>query len=106
MTEQRSEDIARFLAGLEADGYLSDPAWKQAFGAVPRHVFLPAFFLPLPDGRWQAIDASHPDYWANVYADTTLTTQLDGTASPDPDGGPLAGTGTSSSTQPGLMASM
>ncbi|ROT32391.1 ATP-grasp peptide maturase system methyltransferase [Micromonospora sp. HM5-17] len=106
MTEQRAEDIARFLAGLEADGYLSDPAWKQAFGAVPRHVFLPAFFLPLPDGRWQAIDASHPDYWANVYADTTLTTQLDGTVSPDPDSGPLSGTGTCSSTQPGLMALM
>lgn len=106
MSDQRSEDIAGFLSGLEADGYLSDPAWKQAFGAVPRHVFLPAFFLLLPDGRWQAIDANHRDYWRMVYADTTLTTQLDGTIGPDPRGGPLAGTGTSSSTQPGLMALM
>lgn len=106
MVDQRSEDIARFLAGLEAGGYLSDPAWRQALGEVPRHVFLPAFFLSLPDGRWQAIDASHPDYWGRVYADTTLTTQLDGMIGPDPDGGPQVGTGTSSSTQPGLMALM
>ncbi|MEH1130352.1 hypothetical protein [Micromonospora sp. CPCC 206061] len=106
MTDERSEDIARFVAGLEHDGHLSDPAWKKAFGEVPRHVFLPSFFLPLPDGRWQAIDAPHPDYWARVYADTTLTTQLDDTLGPDPDCGPLPGTGTSSSTQPGLMALM
>ncbi|WP_431726937.1 ATP-grasp peptide maturase system methyltransferase [Verrucosispora sp. TAA-831] len=106
MTEQLSGHIPRFLSGLEADGYLSDPLWSEAFGEVPRHVFLPAFFLPLPDGRWQAIDAAHPDYWRMVYADTTLTTQLDGMVSPDPAGGPLAGTGTSSSTQPGLMALM
>jgi protein-L-isoaspartate(D-aspartate) O-methyltransferase len=106
MTDERSEDIARFVAGLEADGYLSDPLWKKAFGEVPRHLFLPTFFLSQPDGRWQAIDASHPDYWGRVYADATLTTQLDATISPDPDGGPVAGTGTSSSTQPGLMALM
>jgi methyltransferase of ATP-grasp peptide maturase system len=106
VTDERSVDVARFLAGLEADGYLSDPLWKKAFGEVPRHVFLPRFFLPLPDGRWQAIDASHPEYWGQVYADTTLTTQLDGMISPDPDSGPRAGTGTSSSTQPGLMALM
>ena len=106
MSDELSEHMARFLDGLEADGYLSDPLWKKAFGEVPRHLFLPAFFVSLPDGRWQAIDASHPDYWGKVYADTTLTTQLDGTIGPDPDGGPLSGTGTSSSTQPGLMALM
>ncbi|WP_050563441.1 ATP-grasp peptide maturase system methyltransferase [Salinispora mooreana] len=106
MTEELSDYIAQFLAGLEADGHLSDPLWKQAFGAVPRHVFLPSFFLSLPDGRWQAIDTTHPAYWRMVYSNTTLTTQLDGAVGPDPDDGTLSGTPTSSSTQPGLMALM
>ncbi|WP_025620610.1 ATP-grasp peptide maturase system methyltransferase [Salinispora cortesiana] len=106
MTEELSDYIAQFLAGLKADGYLSDPLWKKAFGAVPRHVFLPSFFLSLPDGRWQAIDTTHPAYWRMVYSNTTLTTQLDGAVGPDPDDGTLSGTPTSSSTQPGLMALM
>ena len=41
-----------------------------------------------------------------VYADTTLTTQLDGAVEPDPAAGPVSGIGTSSSTQPSLMAAM
>ncbi len=106
MTDERTDDIARFVAELEAGGVLSDAAWREAFTKVPRHVFLPAFFTSLPDGRWQAMDQSHPDYWRLVYADTTLTTQLDATIHPDPSVGPVAGTGTSSSTQPGLMAAM
>lgn len=106
MTDEYSGGITRFVAGLEADGYLPDPGWKEAFGTVPRHVFSPVFFTSLPDGRWQAIDAAHPDYSRLVYADTTLTTQLDGAVEPDPTAGPVAGIGTSSSTQPGLMALM
>jgi len=106
MTDVHLDGIARFVAGLHADGYLGDPVWREVFGRVPRHVFLPRLFVPLPDGQWQAIDAAHPDYWRLVYSDTTLTTQLDGTVEPDPTTGPVAGTGTSSSTQPGLMAAM
>ena len=100
-------DNARSLVDeLQADGYLTDPHWRQAFAETPRHLFLPAFFRALPDGRWQAVDADFPDYWATVYADTTLTTQLDGGISPDPSAGPLTGEGTSGSTQPSLMALM
>lgn len=47
-----------------------------------------------------------PDYFRLIYADTTLTTQLDGSTDPDPAAGPVSGVGTSSSTQPGLMAYM
>lgn len=106
MNEEKLDGIAQFVSVLRAGGVLSDPAWRKAFTEVPRHLFLPAFFLPLPDGRWKAIDSSHLDYWRMVYADTTLTTQLDGSISPQPRTDAVAGTGTSSSTQPGLMAAM
>lgn len=106
MTDDWSGYLARFVDELAADGDLPDPAWRRAFAEVPRHLFLPRYFVPLPDGRWQGIDATHPAYRSMVYADTTLTTQLDGAIEPDPAAGPVAGTGTSSSTQPSLMAAM
>ncbi|XVU24252.1 ATP-grasp peptide maturase system methyltransferase [Actinoplanes sp. CA-054009] len=106
MTARWSSDIHRFVKDLEADGYLNDPAWRQAFTDVPRHLFLPEFFKPLPDGRWQGVDDTDPDYARLVYSDSTLTTQLDEQVRPDPAAGPVAGVGTSSSTQPSLMAYM
>lgn len=106
MADKHIGRIARYVAKLAAEGYLPDPAWREAFTTVPRHVFLPTLFLPLEDGRWQPIDATWPQYWRLVYADSTLTTQLDGTLSPNPSVGPVAGTATSSSTQPSLMALM
>lgn len=105
-----SSDIAAaraaFVVDLDAAGHLPDPAWRDAFTSMPRHVFLPRFFLPTPEGRWQAIDRRHADYLPQIYADTTLTTQLDGKTDPIPERGPAAGVGTSSSTQPSLMAYM
>src|SRR5262249_10118158 len=106
MSDSLAQHRARFVADLSAAGYLADPHWRKAFAEVPRHHFLPRFFMALPDGRWQAVDASHPDYLGLVYTDTTLATQLDARADPDPSAGPVSGVGTSSSTQPGLMAYM
>lgn len=106
MSDRDSAAIEQFVTGLKADGYLTDEALERAFGSVDRGAFLPMFFTSLPDGTWQAIDTTHPDYARLVYADTTLTTQLDGTVAPDPAGPPVSGIGTSSSTQPGLMAAM
>jgi protein-L-isoaspartate O-methyltransferase len=96
----------RLATHLADEGHLPDPVWQAAFAQVPRHLFVPRFFLPTPDGRWQPVDAGHPDYLGSVYADTTLTTQLDGAIDPMPGRGPVAGVGTSSSTQPSLMAFM
>jgi protein-L-isoaspartate(D-aspartate) O-methyltransferase len=106
MTEDFSEARRQYVADLDAAGSLPDPKWYDVFAQVQRHRFLPRFFLPTPDGRWQAIDATHPDYTAQVYSDTTLTTQLDGSVDPKPDAGPVNGVSTSSSTQPSLMAYM
>lgn len=106
MTETWTEERRRFVEDLAGDGYLPDVPWQRAFGDVPRHAFLPRFFKALPDGRWQPTDDTDPDYPALVYADTTLTTQLDGQTTPEQADGPISGTATSSSTQPSLMALM
>ncbi|WP_411105552.1 methyltransferase domain-containing protein [Streptomyces sp. cmx-4-9] len=84
---------------LAAAGALDDPAWRAAFAAVPRHVFVPYF--------WTGRGAGHERLWAEdpdpeqrarwlrgVYTDAPLATRLR-------DGELL-----SSSSQPSLMARM
>ncbi|GAA2327900.1 ATP-grasp peptide maturase system methyltransferase [Streptomyces violaceusniger] len=71
---------------LATDGILADPAWYQAVEAVPRHRFVPGFYLPADerDGRgmtvWEPVTAEL-DYgrWLTAaYSDSTLITQFDG----------------------------
>lgn len=97
-----------YVADVEATGALRSPAWAAALRAVPRHLFVPRFFLPTGDGRWQRVDADDPDWGGWVYQDQPLTTQLDGddTAWQRAASGAVAGAGTCSSTQPSLMARM
>ncbi|WCD86515.1 Protein-L-isoaspartate O-methyltransferase [Streptomyces xanthophaeus] len=84
---------------LTAAGALDDPAWRAAFAAVPRHVFVPYF--------WTGRGAGHERLWGDdpdpvqrarwlrgVYTDAPLATRLR-------DGELL-----SSSSQPSLMAKM
>jgi methyltransferase of ATP-grasp peptide maturase system len=88
-------------------GHLKSAAWRRAFERVPRHVFVPRFFIDREhDGRYESMDggnpAQHAEWLAAVYLDDTLVTQLDGkNGTPDPGSRP-----TSSSTTPGLMALM
>lgn len=85
---------------LAAEGHLSDPHWRNAFAAVPRHLLVPCF---LRDDN-TVVDSANPvdyDEWlVTVYSDTSLTTQtrrVPGTDLSWP---------TSSSTRPSLMAHM
>ncbi|MET9696213.1 methyltransferase domain-containing protein [Streptomyces sp. NPDC006529] len=84
---------------LVAAGALPDPAWRAAFDAVPRHVFVPYF--------WTGRGAGHERLWAEdpdperrarwlrgVYTDAPLATRL------------RDGELVSSSSQPSLMARM
>jgi methyltransferase of ATP-grasp peptide maturase system len=72
--------------GLAADGVLADPAWRRAVEAVPRHRFVPGFYLPADERDGQGLTVWEPvtaelDYgrWlAAAYSDTTLITQFDG----------------------------
>ncbi|WP_449195314.1 methyltransferase domain-containing protein [Streptomyces sp. NRAIS3] len=77
-------------AALAEKGDLTDPAWRKVFERVPRHAFVPEFWLG-PDRRLTVADA---DWLSNVYTDDVLVTQM------------TDGTATSSSTAPGLMLAM
>ncbi|MFD8002975.1 ATP-grasp peptide maturase system methyltransferase [Streptomyces mirabilis] len=106
------EAMAKTLA---ADGVLADPAWRQAVEVVPRHRFVPGFYLPADERDGQGLTVWEPvtaelDYgrWlAAAYSDTTLITQFDGD---EPDWkAPVVrhgGAPTSSSTLPSLVVRM
>jgi protein-L-isoaspartate(D-aspartate) O-methyltransferase len=94
-------DLAARLADqIAAQGHLSDPAWRDAFTAVPRHGFVPRFLRD--DGTVvDGADAGDRDEWlAAVYSDTSLTTQTMRAPGADTEWP------TSSSTRPSLMAHM
>ncbi|MEV0186503.1 ATP-grasp peptide maturase system methyltransferase [Streptomyces sp. NPDC050625] len=100
---------------LAADGALADPAWRAAVATVPRHRFVPGFYLASDQRDAQGLTVWEPvtaelDYgrWlAAAYSDTTLITQFDGD---EPDWkAPTArhgGAPTSSSTLPSLVVRM
>ncbi|MEU3273865.1 ATP-grasp peptide maturase system methyltransferase [Saccharomonospora sp. NPDC006951] len=98
----------RLVARLRRDGVLTDPLWAEAFRRVPRHAFLPRFFLP--DGqRWVAVEEGDEGWLDACYSDIVLVTQLDD----DPgrwltarEEGPVTGVPTCSSSMPGIMAVM
>ncbi|MFF7725262.1 ATP-grasp peptide maturase system methyltransferase [Streptomyces sp. NPDC008001] len=111
-------DAARLRAAmaqaLAEDGVLVDPLWRRAVERVPRHRFVPGFYLPGERDaqgmtEWEPVTAeTDPGRWlAAAYSDTTLITQFDG-AEPDWKA-PAArhgGAPTSSSTLPSLVVRM
>ncbi|RYJ24051.1 protein-L-isoaspartate O-methyltransferase [Streptomyces sp. L-9-10] len=104
--------LARTLA---EEGALADPAWRDAVATVPRHRFVPGFYLPADQPGDHGLTVWEPvtrklDYgrWlAAAYSDTTLITQFDGDE-PDWEGPAIrrGGAPTSSSTLPSLVVRM
>ncbi|MFD4634817.1 ATP-grasp peptide maturase system methyltransferase [Streptomyces sp. NPDC058284] len=100
---------------LADDGVLADPGWRQAVETVPRHAFVPGFYLPADERDqqgltvWEAVTAEldYGRWLAAAYSDTTLITQFD---SDEPDWKAPAtrhgGAPTSSSTLPSLVVRM
>ncbi|WP_324797288.1 ATP-grasp peptide maturase system methyltransferase [Streptomyces cyaneofuscatus] len=100
---------------LADDGSLGDPGWRAAVESVPRHRFVPGFYLSADERDGQGLIAWEPvtadtDYgrWLTAaYSDTTLITQFDGD---EPDWKQPAvrygGAPTSSSTLPSLVVRM
>ncbi|MGH4016321.1 MAG: ATP-grasp peptide maturase system methyltransferase [Pseudonocardiaceae bacterium] len=99
MTGWKTKAIA-LADELEARGNLTDPRWRSAVEAVPRHVFVPRFY----DGQRNLVDSADPDQqdrWLSVvYSDISLVTQR--TRVPDTD----VDWPTSSSSMPSLMIDM
>ncbi|MFC7893008.1 methyltransferase domain-containing protein [Streptomyces sp. NPDC057381] len=91
---------AELVREIELSGaWRADPVWREAFAAVPRHLFVPYYYVGVRGGyerRW----GEHPDPGARerwvrgAYTDAPLATRLR-------DGELL-----SSSSQPSLMAEM
>ncbi|MGH3803516.1 MAG: methyltransferase domain-containing protein [Pseudonocardiaceae bacterium] len=99
MTDWKSKAVA--LANeLEARGHLTDPKWRAAIEAVPRHVFVPRFY----DDDRNLVDSAdlhqHDRWFGAVYSDVSLVTQR--TRLPDID----IDWPTSSSSMPSLMVDM
>jgi methyltransferase of ATP-grasp peptide maturase system len=106
---------AAMVNALARNDVPMDPAWLAAVEAVPRHRFVPGFYLPVSRRDAKGLTAWEPvtaelDYgrWlAAAYSDTTLITQFDGE---EPDWqAPVVrhgGAPTSSSTLPSLVVRM
>ncbi|WP_282699408.1 methyltransferase domain-containing protein [Streptomyces sp. CC219B] len=76
-----------------------DPVWREAFAAVPRHVFVPFYYVGVRGGherRWgESPDPAARERWVRgAYADVPLATRM------------RDGELVSSSSQPSLMAMM
>ncbi|GAA4236004.1 methyltransferase domain-containing protein [Actinomadura meridiana] len=89
MTVPTSEDVARRIDALADQlteaGDLTDPAWRAAAHAVPRHLFVPptAWASPYeePERRID-VDADPAGWWNAAYANHPIITQYDDGATP------------------------
>ncbi|MFF8590591.1 methyltransferase domain-containing protein [Streptomyces sp. NPDC015220] len=91
---------AALVREIDASGaWAADPVWREVFAAVPRHLFVPYYYVAGPGGyerRWgESPDRTARERWLRgAYADTPLATRL------------RDGELVSSSSQPSLMARM
>lgn len=103
---------ARLADELTASGDLRTAPWRAATEAVPRHVFVPAFFREHDNPGETLWDPVAPDRvetneWLDLaYQNETWVTQLDHEVQPDQCDTATPGVPTSSSTLPGLVVMM
>lgn len=89
--------LERYVTKLRSSGAVSSPAVEAAFRRVPRHRLLESFYTgKYSDEALVVIEPDNPtpDHLAAIYADTALVTRVKN------------GLPASSSSAPGLMASM
>ncbi|MBX6768888.1 MAG: methyltransferase domain-containing protein, partial [Actinomadura rubrobrunea] len=96
ITDSWKAHAARLAEQLGAQGDITDPAWRRAVEAVPRHVFVPAFYSDYDPLK--VITARDASWLELAYSDDTLVTQRK--QHPDQPGYAWP---TSSSTRPGFM---
>ncbi|MCD0453710.1 ATP-grasp peptide maturase system methyltransferase [Actinocorallia sp. API 0066] len=114
--EERARGLrARLVEELVEEGVLGDLGWRRAVGEVPRHWFVPGFFVA--EGRdegsgmvvWEGVtEKRDAERWLGaVYGDRTLVTQFDEVETDwDAAGRRVGGAPSSSSTLPSLVVRM
>ncbi|KUF14810.1 methyltransferase domain-containing protein [Streptomyces silvensis] len=97
---QAAEARAALVREIEAGGaFEDDPAWREVFQAVPRHLFVPYYYVS-STGAYERLWGEDPDpvrrarWLRGAYADAPLATRV------------RDGELVSSSSQPSLMARM
>jgi protein-L-isoaspartate O-methyltransferase len=81
-----AERLDRLADELHAAGILTDPAWRDAFYAVPRHLFVPRQAWVHRGHAWVELDRDRDPapWWDAVYAsDKAIITQFDDGGPPD-----------------------
>ncbi|MFC8505581.1 methyltransferase domain-containing protein [Streptomyces sp. NPDC057411] len=105
MPDMFAEEAARarraLVREIEAYGALRDPAWRDAFARVPRHLFVPFYYVPASGpGGYERLWSGDPDpvrrtrWLRGAYRDGALATRV------------RDGELVSSASQPSLMARM
>jgi len=82
--DEWTERAAALRDELVEAGKLTSPEWQAALLAVPRHEFVPHFYVRDPhsasSGGWELVSADSPDtqerWWRGVWANTSLVTHL------------------------------
>ncbi|HEX5349959.1 MAG TPA: methyltransferase domain-containing protein, partial [Pseudonocardiaceae bacterium] len=93
-------DLAHRLADeMAAEDALRTPAWRDAVEEIPRHLFVPRFYVQQPGGEWTETTNEDDEWLAAVYRNEPLITDLAVAA----NGNRVT---VSSSTKPGLMVRM
>ncbi|MFI6063479.1 methyltransferase domain-containing protein [Streptomyces sp. NPDC051286] len=97
--EAGAEARRAMVRGIAEGGVLEDPAWRAAFETVPRHLFVPYYYVTGtsgPERLWcEDPDPARQAQWLHgAYADGALATRI------------RDGDLVSSSSQPSLMARM
>ncbi|GAA3965526.1 methyltransferase domain-containing protein [Actinomadura viridis] len=100
-----ADRLTELVSGLEASGDL-EPEWRDAFRAVPRHLFIPATVWTEVGGDLVPLRrADERERWLDLcYADDFVATQVDDGRPPVP--GAVGVEITSSSSRPGVVALM
>lgn len=94
-----AEARAALVRRIAATGVLRDPAWRAAFAEVPRHLFVPYYYVPTFAG-YERLWSGDPDpgrrerWLRGAYADGPLATRI------------REGELVSSGSRPSLMARM
>ncbi|WBB58042.1 methyltransferase domain-containing protein [Streptomyces sp. WMMC500] len=105
--EKAEAGLRRLASALLAKGALPGE-WLPAFGAVPRHLFVPDVIWPGQAGmnrpRDRVIRSEEPDLWCEaVYRDAPITTQWDDGAYTGPGRGKIP---SSSNSMPSMVFAM